>query len=420
MKRRLLAAVVLWASVLGACGTAVWHCGSAAAQAQIGYNPTGPNAADYGAGPAGFPRADRTNWYLQPFFVDAHSRFDEILPSRIVGRAETPRALGRPPSPPMAYRFRGEARTVEDYLASNPVTGLLVMKGDQILLEHYQYNRRDTHRMTSWSMAKTIVSLMVGIAMEEGAIRSLDDTPEDYAPGLAGSEYGRTPLRHLLTMSSGVRFREDYDPHDDVAKLFRTTFAGPGALSSLIGFNDRAAEPGVRFYYASSETAVLGLTLAAAVKLPLTDYLAEKIWKPMGAEADAAWLIDTTGAEATFCCFNAILRDYARLGLMMAEGGRVGPRQVVPAEWLKQMASVHATHLAPGGATRFWGYGYQTWIFPRGGGDFALLGVRGQTIFVDPVSKLVLVNTAIRPNARDTGVAETVALWQGLKENLAR
>lgn len=408
MVRWLLAAVLLAAGI-----------GAAAAQPL--FNPTGPNAADYGGGPNGFPRANPGNWFTQPYFVDAHSRFDEILPSRPVARAEMPRPLGRAAMPAdFTYRFQGESRSVDDYLARNPVTGLLIMQVGVILLERYQYDRRDTHRMTSWSMAKTIVALLIGIAKEEGAIRSLDDTPADYLPGFAGSEYGRTPLRDLLTMSSGVRFREDYDGTDDVTNLFRAAFGGAGALSALVRFNQRDREPGVRFSYASSETNVLGLTLAAAVKRPLTDYLAEKIWRPMGAEADAAWLVDTTGEEASFCCFNAVLRDYARLGLMLAEGGRVGDRQVVPAAWIREATSVQAQHLAAGRATRYWGYGYQTWIFPGVGGDFALQGVRGQAVYVDPKSKLVLVNTAVRPSSRDAGVADTVALWQGLKEALAR
>lgn len=406
--RCLLAAVVCLAAASGAAADPV-------------FSPTGPNAADYGGGPSGYPRADRSNWFQQPYFVDAHSRFDEILPSRPVARPEAARPLARAAMPAgFTYRFQGESRSVDDYLARNPVTGLIVLQDGAILLERYQYDRRDTHRMTSWSMAKTIVALLIGIAKEEGAIRSLDDTPADYLPGFAGSEYGRTPLRHLLTMSSGVRFREDYDGTDDITTLFRAAFGGAGALSVLIRFDQRDQVPGIRFSYASSETNVLGLTLAAAVKRPLTEYLAEKIWKPMGAEADAAWLVDTTGEEASFCCFNAVLRDYARLGLMLAEGGRVGDRQIVPAAWLREATSVQAPHLAAGRATRYWGYGYQTWIFPGVGGDFALQGVRGQAIYVDPASKLVLVNTAVRPNSRDAGVADTVALWQGLKAALSR
>jgi CubicO group peptidase (beta-lactamase class C family) len=382
------------------------------------FDPSGPDAELLGQGPEGFQRATAATFWQIPYIVDSHSRLDEIFPARRVARPDAPRPLARAVEPPpFTYRIGSEARTVDRYLGGNPVTGLIIAKDDTILVERYQYGRRDTHRLTSWSMAKTVLSMLIGIAREEGAIRSLDDKAEDYEPQLAGTEYGRTPIRHLLTMSSGVKFRENYDGADDISKLSSATLwpSGVGGLAVMKLFNERIAEPGQRHYYASGETEILGLVLAAAVKRPLAEYLAEKIWMPIGAESDASWQIDSAGLEATYCCLNAVLRDWARLGIMLANGGRVGDRQVIPEAWLREATTVQSPHLAPGTATRFFGYGYQTWIFPERDGSFALLGVRGQAIFVDPTTKLVLVNTAVRFAARDPGTADTVALWRGIR-----
>src|SRR5262249_8103103 len=179
---------------------------------------------------------------------------------------------------------------------------------------------------------------------------------------------------------------------------------------------------GTKFSYASVEPEVLGLVHAAAVGRPVAEYLQEKIWQPIGAEADATWIIDRAGQEVTFCCFNAVLRDYARLGLLLAHDGNWRGRQIVPAAWIRDATSVRTDqpHLRPRTATPFFGYGYQTWIFPEDRRMFAFLGVRGQAIYVDPASRLVLVTTAVRKLPRDPGGAETVALWRAVTRDLAR
>src|SRR5262249_42576994 len=148
------------------------------------------------------------------------------------------------------------------------------------------YARTDRDRFTSWSMAKTVTSMLIGIAISEGRIRSVDDTAATYVAALAGTEYGRTSLRHLLQMSSGVRFVEEYRPGDDVSKLARDTFVqvGAGGISAVTSFNERAAPAGTKFSYASVETEVLGLVLLAAIGRPVAEYLEEKIWQPIGAE----------------------------------------------------------------------------------------------------------------------------------------
>jgi len=182
-------------------------------------------------------------------------------------------------------------------------------------------------------------------------------------------------------------------------------------------FNERVRPSGTRFYYASVETQVLGLVLTSALGRPVAEYLEQKIWQPMGAEADATWLVDRSGQESTYCCLNAVLRDYARLGLLLAHDGNWRGRQIIPAAWIADASSTHPKqdYLWPGVATPFFGYGYQTWIFPGEQRRFALLGVRGQRIFVDPKSRLVMVHTAVRKQeSGDPGNRETVVLWENV------
>jgi len=383
----------------------------------------GPDAQAYGAD-VGYPIGDRTAPVDVSSLVGRYSHFDEIFPARLIRKAPTPSRLVRVVEPPITWRFEDAELTVDDYLAHSPVTGLLIARGDTILVERYQYARTDRHRFTSWSMAKTVTAMLVGIAIAESHIRSVDDVAATYVPDLAGTEYGRTSLRHLLQMSSGVRFSEEYTGSDDVSRLVAETFQlrGPGGPRTVLPFNERAAPAGTRFSYSSAETQVLGLVLRAATGCPLADYLESTIWHPIGAEADATWLVDSAGQEAAFCGLNAVLRDYARLGLLLAHDGQWHGRRVIPEAWILEATTVRADqpHLRAGTATPGYGYGYQTWILPGERRTFSLWGVRGQRIFVDPWSKLVMVKTAVHAQPSDPRpTLEGEALWLGWCDNSA-
>ncbi len=388
----------------------------------IGRRAGGPGLHALKAGQADFPRADRRTWWTPAGSVDGFSRLDEILP------AATTRAAG-PPSPwrraarEPALRYNGPAFLgggrfdIDGYMDRNPVTGLLIARDDEILVERYQYGRSDAMRLTSFSMAKTIVALLVGLAVEDGLVRSLDDPAERYATTLAGTEYGRTPVRNLLTMSSGVRFREDYDGGDDVTRLSIATIGrgSEGGAAALRPFSERVAAPGERWYYASSETYVLAMVCRAAFGRPLTAVLQDRVWQPMGAEANATWLTDRSNLEVGYMGFNAVLRDYARLGRLLAAGGVAGGRQLVARAWIAAMST---PAFSAGQTGRGNGYGYQTWIVPAREPSFALFGVRGQFMFIDPANRMVMVNTAVRSDPRDRRNAETFVLWETARATL--
>jgi CubicO group peptidase (beta-lactamase class C family) len=407
--------------ILGTCGTCAAIAADAAAPV---FSETGPEAAEYGA-VEGYPVPHTAPAFDQMLYlVGGYSRFDEVVPTRVVAHASTPWSFKRAAAEAeIAYSFRDARYAIDEYLRRNPVTGLLIVKDDTILYEHYQYARNDRDRFLSQSMAKTITAMLIGIAVSEGAIKSIDDMVAIYVPELAETEYGKTPIRALLHMSSGVAFSETYDGQDDLAKLDRDLFgrATKSTVASVAQFNTRKAPPGTVWHYSSLETEVLGLVLRGAVQKPVADYLRDKIWQQIGTEADASWAIDGNGQEVTFCCFNAVLRDYARFGRLLAHDGTWEGRQIIPRQWVIDATTVRPDelYLAPGGAERFWfyGYGYQVWLLPRPERRFVLLGLRGQMIFVDPASKLVMVQTAVQRAPAVAG-AEANTLWSAVVEQL--
>lgn len=405
------------------CGLALFGLPAAKATdpATPVFSDTGPNADEYGASD-GYPVGSLSVVAQTRYLVGTYSHFDRIARVRVVTRAPTAWSFRRAPAElDVSYTFQGERHDIADYLRRNPVTGLLIAKDDTILYEHYQYARTDRDRFLSQSMAKTITSMLIGIAVGEGKIKSIDDDVEAYVPGLAGTEYGKTPIRALLHMSSGVAFHEVYDGKDDIARLGRELFGASGrsAVASVAQFNTRVAPPGTVWHYASIETEILGLVLRAAIGTSVGDYLRDKIWQPIGTEADASWAIDSTGQEITFCCFNAVLRDYARFGRLLAYDGVWNGRQLIPRQWLLDATTVNPAdaYLAPGAATSFYGYGFQVWLLPGAKRRFVLLGIRGQMIFVDPGLKLVMVHTAVRPKPVDPEASrEAIALWSALEQ----
>lgn len=362
----------------------------------------------------GYPicRLDDANIGPDRCLVGLFSHFDEVYPARKVARGGPVHQLERAAAEPaISYNMPDGRRSDVDGLLGNSRTmGLLILQSDRILVERYQYDRTPEQRFHSQSMAKTVVAMLVGIALQEGKIRSIDDLAQAYDRALADSPYGKTSLRHLLTMSSGVKYVETYKPDDDNAILTARTYKqqSAGGADALAPFAARVREvpAGTRFYYASSETVTLALALRAAVGVPLADYLSEKVWTPMGAEADATWLVDAGGYEVGFVGLNATLRDWGRLGLLLANEGAFEGRQIVPAAWVRAMTAPDAPHLRVGAALRFNGYGYQTWLIDARAPYFALLGIRGQAIFVDPLTKLVVVFVAAHaaadlPSRRD-------------------
>jgi CubicO group peptidase (beta-lactamase class C family) len=369
----------------------------------------------------GYPVCELDDSNLGPdrCLVGLFSHFDQVYPARKIARGGPVHQLARAATEPAISYVMHDGRRwgVSDFLAHNRTMGLLILRGDHILVERYQYDRTADQRFHSQSIAKTVVAMLVGIALRDGEIRSIDDLAQDYFKALADSPYGKTSLRHLLTMSSGVKYHETYQAGDDneilTLRSYKQRSAGGADVLAPFVAREREVRAGSRFYYASSETVALAFALRAAVGVPLADYLSEKVWKPMGAEADASWLIDAAGFEVGFVGLNVTLRDYGRLGLLLANEGAVEDRQIIPAAWVRAMTRPDSPHLRFGVAHEVAGYGYQTWLIDPREPYFALFGIRGQGIFVDPVTKTVAVFVAAHAALDMAARREQYALFYG-------
>ncbi len=363
-----------------------------------------------------------------PYRVASWSALDKVpgILTRPVERAATARTLPKAVNAPtIRYRHRNLGYTLDDYLEHQRITGLLILKNGEIVTERYRYGRSEDARFLSFSMAKSVTSLLIGIAVAHGAIASLDDTAAKYVKDLDGSAYGNTSIRHLLRMSSGLRFTERYDGQDDVARLSRSAASGnPSVLSVLRSITERHAAAGEKFVYASAESEVLGRVLAAATGRSLADLSTEWLWQPMGAENNAFWRTSTDGQEMAAGAFNASLRDWGRLGLLLANDGRVGTQQIVPLEYLLDAtdAARQPAAFSPYHATQSFGYGYQFWLHPLRERSFGLQGVHGQSVFVQPANGIVMVQTAVYTRANGLQdpepYAERASFWLGVLQSL--
>lgn len=363
-----------------------------------------------------------------PFRVGSWSALDRV-PGVKVAPVQRGDAVSPLPhaaaTPEIRYRHRNIRYTLDDYLERQRITGLLVVKDGQILVERYRYGRTEDARFLSFSMAKSVTAMLVGIAQARGVIASLDDPAAKYVPALAGSGYGETSVRDLLRMSSGLTFTERYDGQDDVARLTRSVNTGaPPVVEMLRSITDRHSPPGRKFIYASSETEVLGRVLTAATGRSLAALTQEWLWQPLGAERDAFWCTDTAGQESAYYCFNAALRDWGRLGWMLARDGRVGEREIVPREYLLDAtdAKRRPSAFQPYRATPFFGYGYQFWLHPSAERTFVMQGVHGQSVLVQPSSGIVIVQTAVYAGASGAldpdAHAERSSFWLGVLDSL--
>ena len=331
-----------------------------------------------------------------------------------------PRASQEP-----AYRWtinRQTGLSVDDYLKRQPAMALLIIKDGAIQLERYQYGRTAQHRFLSNSMAKTITAMGIGIALREGKIKSLDDRADSYAPTLSGSLYGETTIRNLLRMSSGAKFEELYNGVDDLARYGAAAYRG-GAAGAAKVITARLHRQGEVFNYASAETDMLALVMRGATGETLSAYLEPRLWQPMGAQTSGLWRAGSDGLEWASGNFNATAQDYARFGILLANDGQRPDRpelgEIIPKEFLLEATDWrrHPPAFAPKTATAYYGYGYQLWTFPGLQRRFALLGVYGQSIFVDPVQKLVMVHLAANATANSgqtTMAREAGSLWYGL------
>jgi len=340
--------------------------------------------------------------YIVENFRAMHRMFDTV-PVR-AGDEVWALEKGTPITLPDTFDFGGEPIDTSDFLEYTNTTGLIVLHEGRVVFEEYYLGESAATKHISWSVAKSFTSAMVGIALDEGHIGGIMDPVTQYVPDLAGSGYDGVPLKHVLQMSSGVRFDEDYDAFfSDINRMGRTIALGT-PIADFVGSLRNEVPPGTRHHYVSMDTQVLAMVLREATGQTLAALTEEKLWKPIGMESDAYWMVDSTGMELAFGCLNAVLRDYARFGLLYMNEGKRGDTQIVPAEWVRASTSPDAPHVMPGDdvtAVDGLGYGYQWWIPAQPHGDYIAVGVYNQFVYVCPKHRVVIAKTSANAHYLD-------------------
>ena len=294
---------------------------------------------------------------------------------------------------PSKFSFRGSLIDVEEFLSRTGTSALLIINDGKISYENYWLTGGKDVKWMSMSVSKSFISALVGIAIEQGYIDSVNDSVTKYVPQLKNSAYEGVRIKDVLQMSSGARWNEDYsDPNSDVMRSAKI-FATGGSLDDFSASLTNELRPGTFNRYNSTDTQVLGMLLREATGISVTKYMQKVLWNPMGAESDAYWLIDSENMEMVYAGLNATARDYAKLGELFRLKGKFNGKKIVPSSWVKSSTTPDAPHLMPGEnpLSDFpMGYGYQWWI-PDDSDDFAAIGVYNQFIYVSPENNTVVV-----------------------------
>lgn len=351
-----------------------------------------PAAAWAGTQNVGQQREDVLFWSQARRDAD-FSRLYEIFPADRVARGKQAHVL--PVSRPLEPQWKDASINLGSYMHRYHVAGVMVLQDGNIRLQHHASNFGPEKRWTSFSVAKSVTSVLLGIALEQGYVTSMDDTLETYIPQLAGSAYAKVTVRQLLTMTSGVRWNEDYDdPQSDVAQMYRDACVeGQPHVLPYLKKLPRAWPAGTHFNYNTAETDLLGILVQRATHRSLADYLSETVWKPYGMTSDAYWLKDECdGSNTGGSGLAATLADYARMGQFMLDGGRVDGKPIIAKVWMQGAMQRQESVDDPER-----GYGYLWWT--DSDGSYAAVGIFGQLLYVDPSRNLVIAQVAAWPHA---------------------
>lgn len=341
--------------------------------------------------------------------VSGFRNMEKLSPARTVSAGSNPYPL---PERSMdlggvVFSAAGQELTVDEFVKQQNVAGLIVIKDGTIVYERYELGNNAESRWVSYSVAKSVTSLLVGAAINDGYINSVDESVTDYLPRLRNSSYEDSTIRNILQMSSGVQWDEDYaDRESDINTAPWDTLS----IYEYLREKPRESAPGKVFNYNTAETNLVGSLLRSAIGNNLSTYLSEKIWKPFGMEHDAYWVLsEPGGGEFGGCCINATLRDYARIGLFALRQGQLpNGERVLPAGWMTKS-------VAP--SDGYGGYGYLWWL--KDGGAYAASGIFGQGIYIAPVENVVIAVHSARADAsKDSDWELQYALYEALKNEL--
>ena len=339
--------------------------------------------------------------------VQNFSHMDTMFLTRPLSRGDGP-VSPLPPGPPATL-----SPAVEAWIKDRSVTGLVMLKGGELVHESYYLGTDPADLRISWSMAKSVLSLLFGVVMADGKIGSLDDPVVQYAPLLKGSAYDGVTIRQVLNMASGVKFNEDYfDFYSDINQMGRVLALGGSMDAFAAGLKVRDAKPGTAWHYVSIDTHVLGMVIRGATGQAIGDLVEQRILAPLGLEAAPYYVTDGLGEPFVLGGLNVRTRDYARIGQLVLNKGQWNGQQIVPADWVQQSTRPSA----PGGAM----YGYQWWIPDNPTpGEVMAQGVYGQYIYINPTLDVVIALNAADRGFEDAGVYDgTIAMLRQMAAGL--
>jgi CubicO group peptidase (beta-lactamase class C family) len=355
-------------------------------------------------------------------------RIGEYFPTAVMPAAENPLQFpeGQPISLPVSYEYKGQVYEVDKFLTETDTVAMLVLKDGAVVHEEYWLSGGRDVKWISMSLSKSFVSVLLGIAIAEGHIDSLQDPITKYVPELVGSAYEGVSIKDILQMSSGARWNEDYnDPDSDINRLSRV-FAIGGSLDKFTATLTPDNEPGTFNRYNSADTQSLGMLLVRATGQSITDYMAEKLWTPMGAETEATWVLDDEGMEMVFAGLNATARDYAKIGELYRLGGELNGKRIVPAEWVAASVTADEPYLQPGSNPDYpLGYGYHWWVMDGDEGEFSAIGVYNQFVYVNPAQGVVVVKLSANSDYGTTldesnyREEETIEFFRAIVKNIS-
>lgn len=320
-------------------------------------------------------------------------RMEQRFPSDRIARG--PRVRQLPPGEPLLPAGSNTADWLAEYMDSHHIAGVMVLQGGRVRLQRYGLDFGPEQRWESFSVAKSVTSMLLGVALQQGHVKSLDDRLATYIPELAGSAYADVTVQQLLTMTSGVRWNEDYaDSRSDVAQMYLGACVdGQAHALSYLRQLPRQWPAGTHWNYNTAETDLLGLVVARATGRSLAGYLSEAVWQPFGMADEGSWIKDECdGGNTGGSGLSATLGDYARLGQFMLEGGRINGRPAIADAWTRGATSGQSSVDAPER-----GYGYLWWTDTDG--SYAAIGIFGQMVYIDPARELVIVQVAAWPEA---------------------
>lgn len=337
---------------------------------------------------------------------------DRLFATRTIRRGEHPRPLPRAPELDVRYTLDGETRGVSDLMDRNNVAGLLVLHRGHIVLERYGLGFQPHERWSTMSTVKSMTAMLAGAALHDGAIASLDDPVTRYVPALAQCAYDAVTIRHLLTMSSGIAWEENYtDKLSDVNRYSKSLADKvPGGVLALLRACPRAHAAGSVWHYNTGDTYLLGAVLSAATGGTLADYMSARIWQPCGMEFDACYTLESEdGQEIGGSRAGMALRDIGRFAQFVLDDGMADGRRILPEGWVAQSSAPafaipsdqHAAHRRALGLSA---YGYSWWL--RNDGAMMAMGHSGQRIFIDAAAELAVVQLAAYPEPRYASVNE--------------